>query len=67
MGHLLLASQGPLLVVPSLDELVDENAVRPLSDHEETQVNALLAEAPATPQVSAGPTAQIVPATPRAK
>ncbi len=47
VGHLLLASQGPLLVVPSLDELVSDNVVRPLSISEEAQVHALLGESAA--------------------
>ena len=42
---------------------MDENAVRPLSDHEERQVNALLAEAPATRRKSR----LVVPATQRAR
>jgi hypothetical protein len=52
VGHLLLASQGPLLVVPSLEELVDEKVVRPLTGSEETQINALLGIASATPRGS---------------
>ena len=52
VGHLLLASQGPLLVVPSLDELVAEKVVRPLTGSEEAQVNALLGEAPPTTRKS---------------
>ena len=52
VGQLVLASQGPLLVVPSLDELVDEKIVRPLTGSEETQVNALLGEAEARPRRS---------------
>jgi hypothetical protein len=42
VGHLLLASQGSLQVVPLLDELVDASGVRPLSDGEEARVNDLL-------------------------
>ncbi|MHB1423283.1 MAG: bifunctional ornithine acetyltransferase/N-acetylglutamate synthase [Gemmataceae bacterium] len=42
VGHLLLASQGPLSVVPTLDELVDSSGIRPLSDREEARVNDLL-------------------------
>ena len=42
VGHLLLASQGPLEVVPALDELVDDSGIRPLSDSEEGQINELL-------------------------
>jgi hypothetical protein len=56
VGHLLLASQGPLLVVPALDELLEESAVRPLTGSEEAQVNALLgasaARAPRTRPMS---------------
>jgi hypothetical protein len=47
VGHLLLASQGPLSVVPALDELVEESVVRPLSGEAEGQVNALLGDEPA--------------------
>ncbi|HEY7329133.1 MAG TPA: hypothetical protein VH592_15935 [Gemmataceae bacterium] len=42
VGHLLLASQGPLGAVPTLDELLDDNGTRPLSDVEEARVNNLL-------------------------
>ncbi len=53
VGHLLLASQGPLLVVPALDELVAMSIpFGRLSDSEEMQVNALLGEVPATPRKS---------------
>jgi pimeloyl-ACP methyl ester carboxylesterase len=54
VGHLLLASQGPLLVVPSLDELVDDSGIRPLSDSEERQINALLESSVVKPQASRG-------------
>ena len=47
VGHLLLASRGPLSVVPALDELVEESVVRPLSGEAEAQVNALLGDEPA--------------------
>ncbi|HWG42439.1 MAG TPA: hypothetical protein VN688_06590 [Gemmataceae bacterium] len=63
VGHLLLASQGPLLVVPSLDELVDEHIVRPLSASEEKQVHALLDDAAPVPRKSR----LVVPATPTAR
>jgi hypothetical protein len=55
VGHLLLASRGPLLVVPSLDELVDEDVVRPLTGSEEAQVHVLLGSdqrPPAAPRKS---------------
>jgi len=42
VGHLLLASQRPLEAVPALDELVNDNSIRPLSDGEETRINELL-------------------------
>jgi hypothetical protein len=42
VGHLLLASLGPLSVVPTLDELLASSGVRPLSDREEARVNDLL-------------------------
>ncbi len=42
LGHLLLASQGPLAAVPMLDELVDGRGVRPLSGAEEARINDLL-------------------------
>ncbi len=42
VGHLLLASQRPLEVVPALDELVDDNRVRPLTDSEEWRIKDLL-------------------------
>ncbi len=45
VGHLLLASQGPLENVPTLDELVDPSGVRPLSDGEEARINDLLNDA----------------------
>jgi pimeloyl-ACP methyl ester carboxylesterase len=45
VGHLLLASQGPLENVPMLDELVDSSGVRPLSDGEEARINDLLNDA----------------------
>ena len=45
VGHLLLGSQGPLENVPALDELVDSNGVRPLSDGEEARINDLLNDA----------------------
>ncbi len=62
IGHLLLASRGPLLVAPALDELVDESGVRPLSDGEEIQVEALLGgESPAPRRSRLAPaTAQMV-------
>jgi len=44
VGHLLLASQGPLEAVPTLDDLMDNNAVRPLSDRQEARINDLLEE-----------------------
>ncbi|HTU22234.1 MAG TPA: hypothetical protein VMG10_29615 [Gemmataceae bacterium] len=44
VGHLLLASQGPLSVVPTLDELLDDSGVRPLSDWQEARINDLLDE-----------------------
>jgi pimeloyl-ACP methyl ester carboxylesterase len=52
VGHLILASQGPLVVVPSLDELVEEKVVRPLTGSEEAQVNALLGHPDLTPRRS---------------
>jgi hypothetical protein len=63
VGHLLLASRGPLLVTPSLDELVDESGVRPLSDSEETQIKALFGgEAPAPRRSRLAPaTAEMIP------
>jgi hypothetical protein len=64
VGHLLLASQGPLLVVPSLDELVEEKGVRPLSVGEESQVRALLgppADAASKPRAQVP--ARVVPQT----
>jgi hypothetical protein len=42
VGHLLLASQGPMRLVPTLDELVDDSGIRPLSDGEEARINDLL-------------------------
>jgi hypothetical protein len=41
-GHLLLASQGPALAVPTLDEVIGPDRVRPLSASEEAQLRALL-------------------------
>ncbi len=40
--HLLLASQGPALAVPTLDELVGPDGVRPPGASEEAQVRALV-------------------------
>ena len=45
VGHLLLASQGPLENVPTLDELIESSGVRPLSDGEEARINDLLNDA----------------------
>lgn len=45
VGHLLLASQGALEMVPTLDELVDDSGIRPLSDIEEARANDLLKDA----------------------
>ncbi|MGH7223203.1 MAG: alpha/beta hydrolase, partial [Gemmataceae bacterium] len=45
VGHLLLASQGPLRVVPALDDLLDDSGIRPLSDGEEARINDLLDDA----------------------
>jgi hypothetical protein len=45
VGHLLLASQGPLENVPRVDELLDGSGVRPLSDGEEARINDLLNDA----------------------
>ncbi len=42
VGHLLLASQGSLLEVPTLDELVDESVVRPLTGGAEARIDAIL-------------------------
>src|SRR5262249_22939375 len=63
VGHLLLASRGPLAAVPALDELVEETIVRPLSGREEFQINALL-EAAAVRATRAAPTIVIKAATP---
>jgi hypothetical protein len=41
-GHLLLASQGPALAVPTLDELIGPFGLRPLSASEEAQLHTLL-------------------------
>jgi pimeloyl-ACP methyl ester carboxylesterase len=49
VGHLLLASQGPLDDVPTLDELFVDNGTRPLSDVEEARVVDLLDESAAHP------------------
>jgi hypothetical protein len=46
VGHLLLASRGPLCEVPLLDELVEQSIVRPLSGAAEARVNGLLGDAP---------------------
>jgi pimeloyl-ACP methyl ester carboxylesterase len=42
VGHLLLASQRPLEIVPTLDELVDDSGLRPLSDSEEMRIKEIL-------------------------
>jgi|GEM_PF-3246421 pimeloyl-ACP methyl ester carboxylesterase len=42
VGHLLLASQGPLEAVPALEELVEDGDLRPLSADEEARIDALL-------------------------
>lgn len=42
VGHLLLASRRPLAAIPTLDELINENDIRPLSDGEEVRINELL-------------------------
>jgi hypothetical protein len=42
VGHLLLASQGPLETVPRLDELIDDSRVRPLAANEEGRIKELL-------------------------
>lgn len=42
VGHLLLASHGPALAVPLLDELLEAGTVRPLSASEEAQVRSLV-------------------------
>jgi hypothetical protein len=49
VGYLLLASQGPLAVVPTLDELVDESGIRPLSDGAEARINDLLDDGTVSP------------------
>jgi pimeloyl-ACP methyl ester carboxylesterase len=49
VGHLLLASLGPVGVVPMLDALVDDSGIRPLSDGEEARINDLLDDG--TPQI----------------
>jgi hypothetical protein len=41
-GYLLLASAGPLAMVPLLDEVLDENRVRPLTRSEEEQARDML-------------------------
>jgi hypothetical protein len=42
VGHLLLASQGPLEIIPRPDELIDDNGVRPLSNDDEGRIKDLL-------------------------
>jgi pimeloyl-ACP methyl ester carboxylesterase len=42
VGHLLLASQTTLQMVPTLDELISDGGLRPLSGSEEAQVDNLL-------------------------
>ena len=69
VGHLLLASQGPLSVVPALDELIEESVVRPLSGEAEGQVNALLGDEPAARTVRivrAAPTMSAIELAPAA-
>jgi hypothetical protein len=42
VGHLLLASLAPVAVVPALNELIDNNGIRPLSEVELARINDLL-------------------------